>query len=153
LPSNGLHTNGYSLVRKLFFELNHFKVDDYLEELDCTLGDVLLRVHRSYRDAILSMKDRHFLHGMSHITGGGIEGNTKRILPQGLGLKVDWNSWEPLEIFHLIQQIGQVPATEMRRVFNLGIGFVFVVDSNFVNEAKEILNSIYLDPIVIGEVI
>ena len=153
LPSNGLHTNGYSLVRKIFFDLNHFKVDDYIEELGCTLGEELLRVHRSYRDAILALKDQHFLHGMSHITGGGIEGNTRRILPKGLGLKVDWNSWEPLEIFRLIQQIGRVPKEEMRRVFNFGIGYIFVVDRNFVTEAKEILNSIQHEPIIIGEVI
>ena len=153
LPSNGLHTNGYSLVRKIFFEQNHFKVDDYIEELSCTLGEELLRVHRSYRDAILALKDQYFLHGMSHITGGGIEGNTNRILPDGSRLKVDWSSWEPLEIFYMIQQIGQVPEKEMRRVFNLGIGFIFVIDKNFVDAAIEVLNSIHQEPIIIGEII
>ena len=153
LPSNGVHTNGYSLVRKIFFEQNHFKVDDYIEELSCTLGEELLRVHRSYRDAILALKDQYFLHGMSHITGGGIEGNTNRILPDGSRLKVDWSSWEPLEIFYMIQQIGQVPEKEMRRVFNLGIGFIFVIDKNFVDAAIEVLNSIHQEPIIIGEII
>jgi phosphoribosylformylglycinamidine cyclo-ligase len=152
LPSNGLHTNGYSLVRKIFFELNKFKVDDYIEELGSTLGQELLRVHRSYRDAILVLKDHYFLHGMSHITGGGIEGNTKRILPEEMRLKVDWNSWEPMEIFHLIKQIGQVSGEEMRQVFNLGIGFIFVIDKNFVDRTIEILNSIQQESIIIGEV-
>jgi phosphoribosylformylglycinamidine cyclo-ligase len=153
LPSNGLHTNGYSLVRKIFFELNHFKVDDYIEQLGCTLGEELLRVHRSYQDAILALKDQPFLHGMSHITGGGIEGNTNRILPGNSRLKIDWDSWEPLEIFYLIQQIGQVSEQEMRRVFNRGIGYILVIDKNFVDMAIEILNSIQQEPMIIGEII
>jgi len=153
LPSNGLHTNGYSLVRKIFFELNHFKVDDYIEELGCTLGEELLRVHRSYQPAILALKDQPYLHGMSHITGGGIEGNTNRILPGNSRLKIDWNSWDPLEIFYLIQQIGQVSEQEMRRVFNRGIGYVFVIDKNFIDAAIEVLNGIQQAPIIMGEVL
>lgn len=151
--SNGLHTNGYSLVRKIFFELNHFTVDDYIEELSCTLGEELLKVHRSYRNAIMALKNQPFLHGMSHITGGGIEGNTNRILPEQMNLKIDWNSWQPLEIFHLIKQIGKVPEEEMRRVFNLGIGFIFVIDKNFVDRTIEMLSSIQQEPMIIGEII
>ena len=75
------------------------------------------------------------------------------ILPDGSRLKVDWSSWEPLEIFYMIQQIGQVPEKEMRRVFNLGIGFIFVIDKNFVDAAIEVLNSIHQEPIIIGEII
>jgi len=153
LPSNGLHTNGYSLVRKIFFKLNRFNVDDYVEELSCTLGEELLKVHRSYREAVLALNDQPFLHGMSHITGGGIEGNTNRVLPQQTQLKIDWTSWEPLEIFQLIKQIGQVAEKEMRRVFNLGIGFVFIVDKKFVDKAIEILKIKNQKPIIIGEVI
>jgi phosphoribosylformylglycinamidine cyclo-ligase len=152
LPSNGLHTNGYSLVRKIFFGLNHFNIDDYIEQLGCTLGEELLRVHRSYRHEILALKDQHFLHGMSHITGGGIEGNTHRILPEGLRLKIDWKSWTPLEIFHLIQHIGQVPEEEMRRVFNLGIGFIFIIDKMQVDHAINQLKNLGEDPKIIGEV-
>ena len=152
LLSNGLHTNGFSLVRKIFFKLNHFKVDDYIEELGCTVGEELLRVHRSYRDAILALKDQPFLRGMSHITGGGIEGNTKRILPKGMGLKIDWNSWQPLEIFQLIKQIGHVADEEMRRVFNLGIGFVFIINKIHVDQAIDQLKSFGEEPKIIGEV-
>ncbi len=152
LPSNGLHTNGYSLVRKIFFELNQFKIDDYIEELTSTLGEELLRVHRSYRDAILALKDQPFLHGMSHITGGGIEGNTTRILPQDMALKIDWGSWPRLEIFHLIEQIGQISEQEMRRVFNLGIGFIFIVDKDAVDEATGILKRQNEPYYLIGEV-
>ena len=152
LPSNGLHTNGYSLVRKIFFDLNQFKIDDYIEELGCPLGEELLRVHRCYRKAILALKDQPFLHGMAHITGGGIAGNTNRILPRGMSLRLEWNSWEPLEIFHLIRQIGQVADEEMRRVFNLGIGFVFLVDKNEVDQANDQLRKTGEEPKIIGEV-
>lgn len=153
LPSNGLHTNGYSLVRKIFFQLNNFDGDDYFEELGSTLGAELLRVHKSYRQPILAIKDAPFLHGMSHITGGGIEGNTRRVLHGNLRLKIDWQSWEPLEIFHVIKQIGQVPEQEMRRVFNMGIGFIFIIDKNFVDKSIELLKVLAEEPIVIGEII
>jgi phosphoribosylformylglycinamidine cyclo-ligase len=153
LPSNGLHTNGYSLVRKIFFELNDFKVDDYIEELGSTLGEELLKIHRSYQDAILTLKNQPFLHGMSHITGGGIIGNTNRILPPGFQLKIDWQSWQPLEIFQMIKHVGQVPEEEMRRVFNLGIGFIFVIGVNAVDDAIKLLKAIRQEPIIIGEVI
>ncbi len=153
LPSSGLHTNGYSLARKIFFELNDYKVDDYIEELGCSLGEELLRIHLSYREAILALKDQPFLRGMSHITGGGIEGNTNRILTKSSRLKIDWDSWDRLEIFHLIKDIGQVPEEEMRRVFNLGIGFIFVIEKKCADRAIEILRSIQQEPAVIGEVI
>lgn len=153
LPSNGLHTNGYSLVRKIFFELNDFKTEDYFEELGCTLGEELLRVHRSYQQAIVSLKDQPYLHGMSHITGGGIEGNTKRILLGANQLKIDWRSWEPPEIFRLIKAIGQVDEIEMRRVFNLGIGFIFIIDKNYIDTAIDRLKKCQQQPIVIGEII
>jgi phosphoribosylformylglycinamidine cyclo-ligase len=152
LPSNGLHTNGYSLVRKIFFELNKFSVDDYIEEFGSTLGEELLRVHKCYHQPILALKDREFLHGMSHITGGGIEGNTRRVLHDDLKLKIDWNSWEPLEVFHVIKQISQVSDREMRRVFNMGIGFIFLVDKNSVDNTLEILKGLQQEPIVIGEI-
>jgi phosphoribosylformylglycinamidine cyclo-ligase len=153
LPSNGLHTNGYSLARKIFFDINKFEADDYIEELGCTLGEELLRVHRSYQNAVLLLKDQPFLHGMSHITGGGIEGNTNRILPSARQLKIDWRSWEPPEIFRLIKEIGQVDEIEMRRVFNLGIGFIFIVDKNYIDMTFDQLKKCQQQPIVIGEIV
>ena len=152
LPSNGLHTNGYSLVRKIFFDINHFRVDDYIEELSCTLAEELLRVHISYQNAINVLKDQPFLHGMSHITGGGIVGNTNRILPTNLKLNINWQSWEPLEIFHLIQGIGNIAEDEMLRVFNLGVGYIFIVDNKFVDKAVNILNNKNEHSFIIGEV-
>ena len=152
LPSNGLHTNGYSLVRKIFFDINNFKFDDYFEELTSTLADELLRVHQSYQNAINLLKDQPFLHGMSHITGGGIEGNTKRILSNDLKLNINWKSWQPLEIFQLIQGIGKISDEEMRKVFNLGVGYIFIVNKNFVDKTIDILNNNNEKPFIIGEV-
>ena len=153
LPSNGLHTNGYSLVRKIFLERSQYKIDDYIEELSCTLGEELLRVHKSYRNSIVTLKNQNYLHGMSHITGGGIEGNTNRILPDGFRLRIDLNSWEPLEIFQLLQQIGEISEEEMYRVFNMGIGFIFLIKKDHVDQASNLLKSIGEEPKIIGEVL
>lgn len=152
LTSNGLHTNGYSLVRKVFFDVHKYKVDDYVEEFATTLGEELLRVHRSYREAILALKDEPYLHGMSHITGGGIVGNTNRILPGELSLNIDWESWGPPEIFQLIQQLGKVEDEEMRHVFNMGVGYIFIVERYAVHKAVEILTQLKQQPIIVGEV-
>jgi len=152
LPSNGLHTNGYSLVRKIFFEIKKFNMHDYIEELGCTLKEELLKIHRSYQDVICLLKDESYVHGMSHITGGGIEGNTSRILPENLKLKIDWKGWQPLEIFRMIQELGNVTDYEMRNVFNLGVGFVFIIDNNFINNAIEVLTKNNRKPFIIGEV-
>ncbi|MDZ7265680.1 MAG: phosphoribosylformylglycinamidine cyclo-ligase [candidate division KSB1 bacterium] len=153
MPSSGLHTNGYSLARKILFERHRFKVDDYFDELGCTLGEELLKVHRSYRLAVLQLKDREFLHGISHITGGGIEGNTRRVLQAGQRLAIDWQSWNPPAIFHLIQKLGHVAAPEMRRVFNLGIGIIFIIAKDAVEEARQLLQAINQPSFVIGEIV
>ena len=124
LPSTGLHTNGYSLARAVL--LNRFDLASYREELGSTLGDALLAVHRSYLKPILPLLTQPSLHGLAHITGGGIEGNTARVIPRGLKLSVDWDAWERPPIFRLIQQAGEVPEEDMRRTFNLGIGIVAI---------------------------
>lgn len=123
--SSGLHTNGYSLARKVLF--SSYKVDDYVESLGCTIGEALLTVHRSYLPLIKFLKMIKGVHAFSHITGGGIVGNTKRILPDGCKLEIDWNSWQRLPIFDLIQREGDVPENDMREAFNLGIGLIAIV--------------------------
>jgi phosphoribosylformylglycinamidine cyclo-ligase len=125
LRSSGLHTNGYSLARKVLLE--RFRLDEYLPELDAPLGSALLEIHRSYLKSVLPLVERKLLCGIAHITGGGIVGNTRRILPKGLALAIEWGSWEIPPIFGLIQRCGNVSDEEMRRVFNLGIGMVLVV--------------------------
>jgi len=152
LPSSGLHTNGYSLARKVLFEIAAFHIDQHIDGLSCPIGEELLKVHSCYRNSILAMKDLPFLHGMSHITGGGIVGNSSRLLPEGLSLNIDWNNWDPPLIFKLIQQLGNVDDEEMRRTFNLGVGFVFIVDQKQVQETITILTSLQEKPFIIGEV-
>jgi len=128
LQSNGLHTNGYSLVRKVLFD--HFKVTNYVDDLSCTIGEELLKVHLSYLDIIQSAVENFQINGISHVTGGGIEGNTKRILSDTLNLTIDWSAWDQSPIFSLIKEFGKVPEEDMKRTFNLGIGLVFIVPSD-----------------------
>lgn len=130
--STGLHTNGYSLARKVLF--NHYEVDEFVDELSCTISEELLKVHKSYLSLIQSLKKITGVHGFSHITGGGIVGNTKRILPGDLQLSINWDSWERPPIYSLIQHLGNVPEDDMRATFNLGIGLICVVDADSVEE-------------------
>lgn len=125
IESSGLHTNGYSLARKVL--LSHYKIDDHIPELGCSLSEALLQIHISYLSFIQSCIQKGVDKGFSHITGGGIEGNTKRILPDPkMKLEVNWDSWEIPPLFQLIQSLGEIPDDEMRRAFNLGIGLIVV---------------------------
>jgi phosphoribosylformylglycinamidine cyclo-ligase len=125
VPSTGLHTNGYSLARKVLFST--YEVNDRPEELEGkSVGEALLAVHRSYLSVIRGLKSIPGVHAFSHITGGGIEGNTKRVLHGGLKMEVNYSSWERPPIFELIQQLGNVPEDDMRLSMNLGIGLVII---------------------------
>ena len=124
LPSTGLHTNGYSLARYVLFP--KFKHNQYLEELGSTVAEALMAVHKSYLKTVYPLVEKRVLSGISHITGGGIEGNTSRILQEGQGMDIDWNSWNNLPIFELIQKEGNISDEEMRRAFNLGIGMILI---------------------------
>ena len=125
LQSNGLHTNGYSLAREVLF--SRFDIDTYLDELGKTIADELLRVHHCYLPEIQRSVSRYDVHGISHITGGGIVGNTSRIIPEGRSLDIDWGSWESQAVFDLIQKTGSVPVEDMRKTFNLGIGLILIL--------------------------
>lgn len=138
IESNGMHTNGYSLARKVLF--NSYKVDSILPDLGHTVGDELLRVHSSYLNLIQDAMNNMEIHGISHITGGGIEGNTKRLLNDRLSLQIDWNAWERPPIFNIIQSTGNVPEEDMRSTFNLGIGLIFVLTENQVSDLTELAN-------------
>jgi len=151
LPSTGLHTNGYSLARAVLFE--HFDVNDQPDELGgATVGEVLLRVHLSYLDAIQALIADDLAHGFAHITGGGLEGNTNRIVPDGLGLDVDWDAWGRPAIFNLIQRLGDVPEDDMRSTFNLGLGLVAVVPEARAEQAVAAWKAMGEAPVVIGRV-
>jgi phosphoribosylformylglycinamidine cyclo-ligase len=153
VASNGLHTNGYSLARKIIAAHPELALDKYQPELGETLGETLLRPHRSYQRAIRLAAEFPEVHGISHITGGGIEGNTNRLLHNGLQLKIDWQAWEWPPLFRLLQKFGQVEEVEMRRVFNLGIGLVFVIAPTAVDKLRRRLQEMDEMGWVIGEVV
>jgi phosphoribosylformylglycinamidine cyclo-ligase len=154
LKSNGLHTNGYSLARNA---LDVLGVDAKPKELDGeSIGDVLLRVHRSYLNPILSLFEKFSsqddIHALSHITGGGIVGNTSRVLPAGLKLEIDWNSWKRPAIFSLIQSVGNVPEESMRKALNLGIGLVIIANASSAGNIIAELKSLGEEPVKMGKV-
>jgi len=148
--SNGLHTNGYSLARKVLLE--KYSIDSKIPGLELTLGEELLRIHKSYLHLIKLLKKNVKVKGFSHITGGGIVGNTKRILPGGFKLKVDWEAWETPRIFKLIQETGNISNDEMQNVFNLGIGLAAVVSKKHIEAVFQISNKINETAVKIGEV-
>jgi phosphoribosylformylglycinamidine cyclo-ligase len=125
LPSTGLHTNGFSLARAALFP--RYSPDDHVEELGTTVGESLLAVHRSYLGVVGPLLPRFDIRGLAHITGGGIVGNTRRVLPRSRSLTMRWDAWDRPPIFRLIQRAGRVPEEDMRRTFNLGMGLVMIV--------------------------
>jgi phosphoribosylformylglycinamidine cyclo-ligase len=151
LPSTGLHTNGYSLARAVLLE--RYRLDQHFDELGGTLGDTLLAVHRSYFKTIYPILSKFDVKGMSHITGGGIEGNTMRVIPKGLKLRIDWKSWERPWIFNLIQRTGDVPEEDLRRTFNLGVGLILIVTPKDAAKVQIALKRKRERSFVIGEVV
>lgn len=151
LPSSGLHTNGYSLARKVL--LSKFRIDEYIDELKSPLGAELLKVHLSYYEIIQKSLRKFEIKGISHITGGGIYKNTKRLLPKNLDLHIHWKSWEWPAIFKLIQEVGKVPDDDMEMSFNLGVGLVFIVQKENQKEFETFLTHEKFSPIYVGEVV
>lgn len=131
LPSDGLHTNGYTLARRVFADAD---LHAHVPALGCPPGDVLLRPHRCYLREVTPLLARRLVKGMAHITGGGLPGNLPRALPEGLGARLDPASWQVSPIFHLIEERGAVPRAEMYRAFNMGIGFTLICAPEHVDE-------------------
>ncbi|MEO5762502.1 MAG: phosphoribosylformylglycinamidine cyclo-ligase [Vicinamibacteria bacterium] len=136
LPSLGLHTNGYSLARKVLIERMGFSVHDRPSPLQVTIGEALLAPHRSYLHALWPEIEQGRVKALVHITGGGYEGNIPRVLPRGVGARVDTSSWTPLPIFQLIAEGGPVERDEMFRTFNMGIGMIVVASSSIASDLE-----------------
>jgi phosphoribosylformylglycinamidine cyclo-ligase len=153
LPSNGLHTNGYSLARKLLFEVAQYGPDQYVNELKDKTGAALMRTHRSYLAIIKKLTGAGVVRGMAHITGGGITENLPRILPRGIGAVVDLASWTVPPLFEHLQKLGDVEQDEMLRTFNMGIGMIVVVPAEQVKKAKAILNRANERHCIIGRIV
>lgn len=132
IPSNGLQTNGYSLARKLFFEVGNYTVDTFVEELGTTVGEALLATHESFLPQLGSLLDTGLIKGLAHITGGGLLENIPRILPDGVSVEINRGTWPELPIFEIMQKLGNVSDHEMFRTFNMGIGMVIVCNEGDV---------------------
>ncbi len=152
VPSTGIHTNGYTLARSVL--LDRYSVDDRPAALDGeTVGEALLRVHRSYLATIRALIENSLVHGCAHITGGGLPGNLRRILPDGCAAEVDYAAWERPPVFDLIQREGTVPEDDMRRTFNLGIGLVAAVSPQQAEVARRVCREQGDEVIEIGRVV
>jgi len=134
IPSTGLQTNGYSLARKLFFEVGGYTPDSYIDELGTTIGEALLETHRSFLPQIGPLLDGGKIKGLVHITGGGFLENIPRILPDGVSVEINRGTWPELPIFGMMQKLGNVDEKEMFRTFNMGIGMIVVCDKDHRDE-------------------
>jgi len=139
LPSNGLHTNGYSLARKLLFDVARYSPETYVNEIRNKVGNELMRTHKSYWPALKKLIDADCLSAMAHITGGGITENLPRVLPRGTAAVIELGSWPALPIFDHLQKLGNVPQDEMLRTFNMGLGMLLVVNPKKFKKAQTLL--------------
>jgi phosphoribosylformylglycinamidine cyclo-ligase len=153
LGSTGLHTNGYSLARKVLLETRGFALQDRHGELGCTVGDALLAPHKPYVRSVLPLVDRRSLKGIAHITGGGLPGNIRRITPEGVGVSLRRGSWKVPPIFTVIQREGHVEEAEMFRTFNMGLGLVLVVGAGEADSVSRSLSDCGEEHWVVGEVV
>ena len=151
LPSSGLHTNGYSLARKLFFEIGGYDVNDTIPEMEKSVGLALLEPHINYTNHVFGVLDKDIrVKGVAHITGGGLVENIPRILPNGCDVEIHKGSWPSLPIFNLMQSIGNVDENEMYRAFNMGIGMIIIAAADQVNSIKKIIDVYEIGSVVVG---
>lgn len=153
LPSSGLHTNGYSLARKLFFEVARYKPDQYVNEIKGKVGSELLKTHKSYWGVVRRLVAGDCVSAMAHITGGGITGNLPRVLPKNFAASIKLGSWPVPLIFNHLQKLGSVPQEEMLRTFNMGIGMVLVVPSKKFKKALLLIDRAGEKAHVIGRIV
>jgi phosphoribosylformylglycinamidine cyclo-ligase len=153
LASNGLHTNGYSLARKLLFEVARYTPETYVNELKGKVGNELMRTHKSYWPAIKRLVDGECVSAMAHITGGGITENLPRVLPRGVAAVIEMGSWPIPPIFEHLQSLGNVPQDEMLRTFNMGLGMLLVVPSKKFKKAQTVLERAGEKAFTVGRIV
>jgi phosphoribosylformylglycinamidine cyclo-ligase len=151
IPTNGLQTNGYSLARKLFFEVGGYKADTVIDELGSSVGEALLKTHPSFLPQVGPLLDSGKIKGLAHITGGGFLENIPRILPDGVGVEINRGTWAELPVFGVMQRLGNVSETEMFRTFNMGIGMVVVCSEGDKTEVMSHLNGSEIGRVVAGD--
>ena len=153
LASSGLHTNGYTLARKILIEKAKCSLKRHIPELKCSLREELLKVHRCYLSNLLPLLAQDKIKGMAHITGGGIEGNLIRILPERVEARIDLDSWRVPPVFTLIQRLGRIDLAEMYKTFNIGIGMILVVREKDVRDLTVRLSRARETVYHIGEIV
>jgi len=153
LPSNGLHTNGYSLARKLLFEIAHYTPETYVNELKGKVGNELMRTHKSYWPVIKKLLSGECVAAMAHITGGGITENLPRVLPRGVAAVIELGSWPLPPLFEHMQKLGNVPKEEMLRTFNMGLGMLVVVPSKKFKKAQSVLERVGEKAYTVGRIV
>ncbi len=153
LPSNGLHTNGYSLARKLFFEVARYTPETYINDLHGKAGAELMKTHKSYWPVVRKLIDGDLVHALAHITGGGITDNLPRVLPKGTAAIVEMGSWPVLPVFQHMQKIGNVPHDDMMRTFNMGIGMVLVVPAKKFKRVQGVIEKCSERSYLIGRIV
>nr|WP_315020566.1 phosphoribosylformylglycinamidine cyclo-ligase [uncultured Aminipila sp.] len=153
IASSGIHSNGYSLVRKVFFDKMQMKVTDYVEELGMTLGEALLTPTKIYANACNSVLSKHQANGIIHITGGGFFENIPRIIPKGLGVKINVGTWEVPAIFSYIKQCGSIEQVDMFSTYNMGVGMMMIVPESEAEAVVETLRTAGETADIIGEII
>ena len=153
LGSLGLHTNGFSLARRILFNVCGYAVDQYIPELGVAIGEELLKHHKSYVKPVLNLRKKFNVKGIAHITGGGLSDNIARILPQNCRVEIRKGSWEIPLIFPFLQECGGVEDAEMYHVFNMGIGLVLVIPPDQVDTAVAALKAMRESPFLIGKIL
>ena len=153
VASSGVHSNGFSFVRKIFLDKYGYTLDQYIEELGMTLGDALLTPTKIYVKLVLDLVEKHELKAIAHITGGGVIENITRVIPKGLGIDINKNSWEKPAIFKIIESFNAVDERELHKSFNMGIGLVLIVDKENANEIVDYINTTDEKAYIIGEVV
>jgi phosphoribosylformylglycinamidine cyclo-ligase len=153
LPSNGLHTNGYSLARKLLFEVARYSPETYVNEIKNKVGNELMRTHKSYWPVVKKLIDGQCVAALAHITGGGITENLPRVLPRGTAAAIELGSWPVLPIFEHLQELGKVEQDEMLRTFNMGLGMLLVIPSAKFKKAQSVLERVGEKAYTIGRIV
>ena len=153
LASTGLHTNGYSLARKLLFEVAHYTPESYVNELKGKVGNELMKTHKSYWPGVKRLIAGGCVSAMAHITGGGITENLPRVLPRGVAAVIDLGSWPVLPIFQHLQQLGNVPQEEMLRTFNMGLGMLLIIPSDKFKKVQTLLDRAGEKAFTVGRIV
>jgi len=153
MASNGLHTNGYSLARKLLFEVAKYSTEDYVNEIKNKVGNELMRTHKSYWPALRKLIDAQCVSALAHITGGGITENLPRVLPRGVAAQIDLGSWPVPPLFEHLQKLGNVPQDEMLRTFNMGLGMLLVVPLAKFKKAQTVLERVGEKAFTVGRIV